>query len=375
MIVYNGAHYPITIYKEKLMKKLVSAALFASFTLPHLANAYPNCDQFYLQFRYLLLTPTGTNVDLNSEDINTADATNGIFNSNLLTFDPKDHSAYEINLGYAFAKRPDDFVLSYLHFNSKDRLPADLSDNPFSIASFYITNVLLLTSGPVALTELESRGKLHYYFDRLSLNWGKLYQDCFGAVNFHPTIGIQYASLKHRFSVPSDAVITVMDTPLATDIEIDANSSYQGVGPAFGLDLCYQLIKGFGLVSHIDASLLVGAVKSNTELTMSFEDPELANTIGVTLTSVDQCFSKQSAERVVTALSGKLGVDYSLCFCGSRKLRVEVGYQVSKYYDVFDLIRGDAVSPFNSSTAQKITDTITDNFDIRGPYASLSLSF
>ena len=356
-----------------------------------------SCGGFYFGLTGAYLLATGTGADLNSAILQFADTsssiagTTGEFRSELAQFRPRYHFAYEITAGYDLPCSANNVELSYMHLNDHTtNLHRDLTDKPVSVASYFFTNILIpvfpantgvATAG---LTDLNCHASLRYKFDKIDLTFGRQYNDVCGYFNFHPLVGVRYARIHHDYR--SETTGAFADEPIiggifADSLELRTNvrSEFKGAGPMFGLDTRYGFCGGFGIVGHFDTSLLVGTVDSNDHLAFTFT-PTLGGgltEIDLPLPSANESFNVPSRDRLVASFSGKLGIDYNYCFCNKSSLCVEVGYQACKYFDTFDLIRGDIQSPFSSvitglPTVQRITETVTDSFDMRGPYVNVT---
>lgn len=122
------------------------------------------------------------------------------------------------------------------------------------------------------------------------------------------------------------------------------------------------------MVGHFDAGLLIGDTSSSAFLTQitTPEDPIFGSTATIT-----NRFHRPTVKRLVPTLDAKLGLDYTVCFCNKSSLTLEAGYSANRYWDTFDLIRGD-VSQTVDVLAQKITSVTTNSFSVYGPYAQLT---
>ena len=98
----------------------------------------------------------------------------------------------------------------------------------------------------------------------------------------------------------------------------------------------------------LDNALLVGNTRANSVLNFggSFRYKSPNNT------------------RIVDAITGKLGVDYSFGFANDSNLKFELGYQASVYFNPFDMIRGEL------PPTQRIIGLETTTFSYNGPYLS-----
>ena len=393
------------------MKKLITALVGLGLIFSYNSHAFSNdCAKvgyssglcapknrggFYFGVTGDYLLATGTGAELDTETIQSATTTSagptGIFRSRLNQFKPKYKWVYDITAGYDLPYSAYNIELSYMHLNDPSLpLHLDLSEHPVSIGATLFTNILIpvfpthLITSTAGLTDFNGNATLQYSFDKIDLTYGRQYNDVCG-FNFHPSLGIRYARMKHEYrsdTTGTYAVVPITGGIFADNFEILVNvhSVFRGIGPMFCLNTRYGLGGSFGIVSHFDTSLLVGTIDSHDHFAFTFT-PVLGG--GLTeigqllLSSADESFSMPHRNRLMTDLSGKLGVDYNYFFCNKSRLCVEVGYQACRYYNICDLMRGDVQSPLsstalNSPTSQRITDTATDNFEMRGPYINVT---
>lgn len=377
------------------MKKLITA-LVAGLFFPYHAFALSSdcanldsssglcapkfCGGFYIGVTGLYLRPTVAGDAMNPLYVQFIDDDSSIFRSELRQFDPDYEWGYEAKVGYEIPCTANNIELSYFRFNNKDRVLSDLTGAPFSVGNFFFPNVFETTEGRVALTDFSQNARLHLEFDKVDLTLGRRYNDVCGNFMIRPAIGVRYACVDYKYhgNAISDIVITdstVEDLTGTIFGEGKVNSEFKGTGPLFSLDSRYGLFNGIGLVGHFDASLLIGNLDAHSSFSIDIDEDSPLVPLLATAPDVENRFEVPSRNRIVTSLSGKLGLDYNYCFCNKSSLSVEIGYQASKYYDAIDIIHGDIANPlaFNGTvTNQRILSTTSESFDFRGPYVNVT---
>ncbi len=99
---------------------------------------------------------------------------------------------------------------------------------------------------------------------------------------------------------------------------------------------------------------------------------------GLAFPPLNEEFKSPSQERVSSAFTGKLGLDYRHTFSNESMIAIEGGYQATRYSYAFDIVEADAVIPVVNQSGtvvgatQQIQDIHTDNFSFMGPYLSLT---
>lgn len=379
---------------KKLIISLISSGVIissTSYALPtdHCCNSQGG---FYLGVGGSYLLGAGTGPELNIESFQYFDFTSNQFTSILQQVDSDYDWAYEFRVGYDVPCSNNNIELSYFHYQNSNRYDRDLSSAFNTLATYYYTNIITpVFPTPVdgvftGLTELNGRSSLNYKLNKIDLTVGKRYANVCGLA-IHPSLGIRYAHLEREVGglIPG-IVATGIGTPVPIDtlsnfsiLQPKAESTYHGIGPVFSLDTRYGFC-GFGLVSHLDGALLAGKINSYTIFDLQLPPVAGAGNPLLLYNSTHQIFRVPSTHRVVTSFGGKLGLDYAFTFCNRSSLSVEAGYFVTKYVDTFDIVRGDVQAPLPTSITglnqnQRITERVTNDFDLNGPYVDVSYHF
>ncbi|QLH43958.1 MAG: hypothetical protein HWD59_01320 [Coxiellaceae bacterium] len=128
------------------------------------------------------------------------------------------------------------------------------------------------------------------------------------------------------------------------------------MGPLAGIDGSYYLIRGIGVVGHIDSALLIGSVNSSLNTTAISD-------AGTATVNVSNGYNT----RIVPVIDAKLGLNYTYLFTNESNsdLTLEMGYQASQYFNALDHLTG-VLTEF-SAVGQNSVD-----FMLNGPYLSLT---
>lgn len=236
-----------------------------------------------------------------------------------------------VSIGYDLPGTANNIELSYTRLRSDTRSIRDTSDNPIAFGSAFFNLFIPLAPGQ----EFVSDSHLRYDLDQVDLIAGRWYNDTSGPFQLHPFAGVRYANLEHDLSFLTGHVRT----------------SYDGAGPLLGMDGRYELGRGFGLAGRVDAAVMMGRVKSDSQIIL-----------GATFDYITP-----KIDRVVSVVDGRLGVDYTHIFANQASLKLELGYHVSEFFNPFDIILAE------SPPAQKIRELQTTNFSYSGPYLSFTV--
>lgn len=337
---------------------------------------------FYFGFSGLSLKPTETNIGQATDSwqfLESDDPSDLVFRAEDRPFKPSSDWAWGAKVGYDLPCSSLNIEADYLHFNNKTHAVNTTDDgDPMSVsfASLFSTNALFPIDDPdvTSILSLRSDAHLRYKLDQFDLKIGKQFFESCGPFKLQASIGARYAYLDHAltFNSPLSLRVIVDDLPplITEGAAIGAvKSHFKGIGPLGSLDLRYAFGRcGIGVVGHFDTGLLIGDTYASSFVTLvsTVVDPIVGPT-----TAVTNRFTRPSLKHVVPNLDAKLGLDYTFCFCNKSSLTVEVGYSAYRYWDAFNIIRGD-ISSTVDVPAQKITAIETNNFSVNGPYAEVS---
>lgn len=311
--------------------------------------------------------------------------------SDLHRFDIDRDWGWGVNIAYDLPCTAYSLTVDYFHIDNEEHRHDNTASGFDSIASFWITNLAFpigerFLDDPavdIVVTDYNLRSHLEYKFDKVDLTFGRQYNDVCGFFSIKPAVGLRYAKIDHHYNSRFDgSLIDLLSDVEAADtihtiFDIHNHSEFDGIGPVASLDTRLGFCNGFGVVGHFDAALIVGNVDSH--LSNHAVISPLTAAGDVIFTEVDDSrWHTPSVDRVVTSLSGKVGLDYSFCLCNKSSLTFEVGYQASKYFDAIDLLRGTVdisdtlIGPIFNTSQQLVTNSDTNDFEFRGPYVNVT---
>lgn len=302
------------------------------------------------------------------------------------SYNPKYGLGYLLNVGYEFPNTLNDVQVSWMHFNrtsSSDRtstgtssslpifidgMPTFEADSIFTDFETIAGNFYTLSSLDSVETEIEATYKLDVVdFDfGQKIMIGKLFNN---PVQTRLFAGIRYALIKNEVEInytgtqlADSFFIGSPLEPLSPFSEFDSSfSKFQGAGPLFGANGSLALGRGFKIVGTFDAALLVGSLEfsqSEHAKERGFDFPDQSPFIEAT----DNTYHYDSVHRVVPALDGRLGLAYTLPLKQGSEVTAELGYQVSKYFDVL------GVGFFNGGSLN------LENIGLDGTYLTVSIT-
>lgn len=250
------------------------------------------------------------------------------------SFKPSHEFEWGFTFGYDFEGSANSIEFNYLHLDNSTH-----AYNPFNGES-YFTSYFFPGASFVPFPGFISDANLTYKLNQADIKFARKYTDFADGFSLKPGLGVRYAELKHDLSFAAPGYV---------------RSEFSGIGPMVSMDGTYKLGEGFRLLGYVDTSLLIGQTDGNSYLGFAG-----ANT----------SFKVPNRDRVVTTLTGRIGVDYTHTI-NNMSLIAEAGYQVSEYFNPFDLIRGN-VDP-TTLAGLGINDIVTTNFSVNGPYIKLGL--
>ncbi len=273
---------------------------------------------------------------------------------------------FMFGVGYVFPNTANDVKVDWLYFHN------DYSNSTgvlgVSGVTTEVVNFPLETTGLLSGQAFDVSGKVDYDFDAVDLTFGQY-------VNIGPRLqtrmfaGLRYMRLNDDLTINSVEVDPRTTPTGSTVTEFSTgqlNSSFNGLGPLFGIKADYYIGSGFSISGGFDAALLVGE--------LSFSGNQLDTITAITSGGVSTVtaivlddLNWDSQNTVSPAFDGKFGLNYKYQFNNGTLLALELGYQVTKYIDVVEeLDRGALFSPTSF-------DTDVTNFGLNGPYLTLNV--
>lgn len=288
--------------------------------------------------------------------------------------DPTYNWGFGLMIGYVFPNSGNDARLAWTHLNTSDSSNIDITGYNNITTTVQLIAPLWSTGGTSG-TAFDSEydqasGNVDYKYDAIDLDAGQF-------VNFGTRLqvrlfgGLRYAHLKKELS-------SYIDDSTNVDIQYlnqYSESTYDGIGPRFGVDTSYHLGHCFGFVGHIAAAMLVGTVKTDTTITTP-ETTVSGSTVVFASNNVTT-LNADDVTRVVPGVDAKIGLDWSYPFGNDSVFSAELGYQVTHYVDVFDTITPTQFdgAPFDYA-GSLLVDSVsrtTSGVGFDGPYLTLSV--
>lgn len=279
---------------------------------------------FTLEGTYL--EPTGSDLTYASTRVESpvANSSNDAAHVN-----PSFKFGYGLGVGYIFPNSGNDLRLNWTHFDNS-------SDSSFVVPAGSIVTTPVFNSFR-ANDHVTASSDVSFKHDAVDLDMGQ-YLSMGAHLQTRLFAGLRYTHLKNDVT-DRYSVFDTKSPANTTNQSVDFDSKFDGLGPRVGIDTSYHLGDCFGVVAHFASALLVGRVKNDTT---SIKTEVLK---GVTTTFTDS-FTTGNQTRVVPAIDGKLGVNYTWGFNhDTSNMTIEAGYQATQYIDAITRVAGDATYP------------------------------
>lgn len=319
----------------------------------------------------LLLQPTNSDLYYVPSAFQTAIAPVVI---SMPSIDPGYGFGFRVGLGYVFPNSGNDIQLNWTHFNN-----SNLSNTTENLEVEPIVPLI-----PIAVEDVTSSSNTNFKYDAIDLDIGQ-YLSVGTRLTVRLFTGLRFAQLQNNADsnststvIPPESQISpiAVAAPPATDMVITSTmqSKFTGIGPRFGVQTHYHVANHFGVVTHIDAALLIGRVESSLTYNNTFITINSAASNGNTLFNspaldYDPTANAPNTTRVVPAFDAKLGIDYSIPFHNDTShSSIELGYQVTQYIDAIDKVHITEDSLEGSTSYSTTTSSIGFN----GPYLSIN---
>lgn len=331
------------------MKKIHLALMAAGITFGASAFAFDGAivkvpastDHFFVGLEALYLQPSDSNGDLDYSNTVTAGTPQS---NNINGIDPSYDWAWRLIAGYKYGAAMD---VTFNYFHAK----LDDSDSVSATAPtvIYDPNDATPTAFNAASADVEHK------IDQADLTLG-LKINPLRCVTLHPFGGLRYARVERDLDTSFTRTSFVEN--------ISDTSKFNGIGPIAGMDAAFDIGSGFQIVGRFNAALLVGNMD---------EDYSHSETIRSTTTTGIQDIDTDSRNRVVPVVDMRLGGTYTYDLGNDSALRVELGYQVSKYYDAVDKISVgiNNAQAFAGGSSYLTPTRSTSSLGLNGPYLNV----
>ena len=248
---------------------------------------------------------------------------------------------YALELAYVAAGTGNDFVVNWTdqEFNASDTIAlagtnSDNSEIHTLLHQFFFDSggdgvydyVEPGTPDPNFNSDEElasAKGSFSVDYTKIDLEAGQAIQIGHDSVTLRFHAGLRYADIDTKFQGHFESNESGHSGYSAN---YKAESDWDGLGPRMGVDGNWHVGNGFTIVAEISAAVLVGDANS----TQKWEDSD-----GETSANDFHIAHRVSYDHVVVPMiETRLGVNYAYHFSNSSELNLEVGYQVTNYFDV-----------------------------------------
>lgn len=311
----------------------------------------------------IYMQPTSSNLNYlgvrqTTVETGTPTVTSDAWTDNLV--DPNYNWGFVVGVGYVIPNTANDIKLDWMYFHNS------FSDSTAvaGTATPTTTNAVLFPGGVVDTladgSTVNANGSVQYSFDAVDLSFGQ-YINMGSCLQTRLFAGLRYMRLNDDLSTSYTVNVAADDDSTTETLNGALNSSFNGLGPLFGIKADYYLGAGFGVSGAFDTALLVGQVSLSGNQTASTVDVDGAVTARTT-----RDYNLDDTNVVAPGFDGKFGLNYKYQFNNGTLLALELGYQVTKYLDVVEEMD-------RSATDGNRYDTTLGNFGLNGPYLTLNV--
>jgi hypothetical protein len=307
----------------------------------------------------LYLKPTSSNTQYVASTL-IPPAVDGITNisSNIENVHPDYTWGFLLGLGYIFPGTANDVRVNWqhLHDNGDSDSTSFMGPTDGTLAVFPIFSSTVPISFPTlaAGDSVSASGEVEYEFDSVDLTFGQY-------INIGPRLqtrlftGLRWARLENELSAFYN-VFDAGEVDVASTFSAESESTFNGVGPIFGVEANYDVGYNIGIAGYFDIALLVGRINLDQDTHVTTFDDGAIDEQGNT------DFDYDSLNVVTPAWDARLGANYTYFMNNGAAFKFEIGYQVSKYVDMIE-----------TSTFTPAVPAETINFGLNGLYLSGTL--
>ncbi len=342
----------------------VSAALPASsdptfIDIPQLPGGY------VLGGSVFYLNHSPSNGDLDFASVNSIFKTD--FSSKVANVNLGYDWGFSANIGYIFPNTGNDINLNYFYLDSNS---SNFITPPAEGILSELNDVTFINSNDVPISNENATAE--HRVTQVDLTGGQ-YINVGCRLRLHPIAGIRYADVERFYTLSEAAAASLTIPDIGTfDIlnlsDIEEESDFRGAGPLAGIDTSYYLGRGFGVIGHGDAAILIGGLGPITNVaSFNAVTDEATGDIVSALNSF--VLSAKSVTRVVPVTDLKLGLDYTYTINNTNDsdLSMEIGYQTSEYFNAVDRL-----STISNVMPGLIFKNSTSDLGLDGPYITLT---
>ncbi|MHA7840388.1 MAG: Lpg1974 family pore-forming outer membrane protein [Gammaproteobacteria bacterium] len=253
-----------------------------------------------------------------------------------------------------------DIEVSWVHFdenqvskNGSAYRTGDDSVNAVNLPWDYLApNLFPVDTQAIDTEEFDSiHAKSEYEYDHVDLLFGQKIQ-VGSRLRLHPFAGARWAEIDGK-----NTATAIFNAVLADDMSQRwrFSTDFEGVGPRLGMDGDIDLGYGFGVSIRAGFSLLVGQQKNDQIVAQN-------NASASEIEVLDHNVS--STIRLVPETDMKMGINYNHVFNQTWAIGLELGYEVSNYFDALDKSILGSFDSVGHST----------DFGWNGPYARFQVN-
>ncbi len=325
------------------------------------------------------LRPSTDNLEFASVDSATSTSTtngsNFVFSGNGNAVEPNYDFGYGFELGMQIPGTTDDITVNWQQLDTHNTNNASIPGPNSTIVLPDLNDGFTAASGKATLD-----------YDAVNLEFGHTAFD--GPWTVRPFAGLQYARIKGNMDTTGTGSSTSGVSPSTSTTNVvdfvDEDGTFHGIGPRVGVDGKYNLGYGFGVVGEAAAELLVGT----SNATLNSSDVATTGFSSGGSSSVDTeglSINPDEQHTVVPGFEAKAGLSYDQVINPSLCLGIEAGYYVADYVHALPRTNAPAFTSVSSDSDAVTTQSqISTNFyarnsntdfNMEGPYVSLSLNF
>lgn len=267
---------------------------------------------------------------------------------------------YQIGVGYVIPNSSNDVRVDWQHLdaNSDENRVVNAED----LTNVFLSIPLIVDSGVGSDgAQINTSAQMENHFDVIDLTFGQF-------INVGPRLhtrlftGLRYMRLQNELEASYEFENNSSFSTQASLVGIyntETTSTFNGLGPVFGITADYNAGWGLGVTATVDAALLVGNI--------DFE-PSYVRLNSSLNPVVDAEFDYDDQGVVSPAFDAKLGVNYGYHWNNGMMFTLELGYQVTKYFDVIESFDDSITRPLETAANTDLT-----NFGLNGPYLTLNV--
>lgn len=317
---------------------------------------------FEITIAALYLQPTSDNLAYASAEhtVTVGSTTHDSFSTE--SINPDYDFGFLLGIGYVIPNTANDVQLNWMHFKDSDSAnkrfvtPSSGEKIVNTVPSIDVVFVGMAPAGTsITLADpndfANAHGEASNEFNAIDLNFGQ-YIDITPRLQTRLFAGLRYAEVERDLISSYHGETHVNDVLNIRNSSVDSDSTFNGIGPLFGMTANYLVGYGFGITGGVDAAILVGNIAFDQTL-------QVRTGVSSPFISHDT-FDFDDTKVIVPAFDAKLGVDYVYAMNNGMEFKIELGYLVSKYFDVIETAEVSSIDPIE-----------TVNFGLNGPYLSV----